>query len=134
MPRTKKSLADQILALSNPQPASFHPDEEFLADETAAKLCDFTYEEEAESSPSLNVVKRRKRKGLELVEEDPRYMGKVVSRKELEFQGHSPSPVEGEKGWSEIMGGAWLDPGRFRNVLIEASSVDHFWICNRSLL
>ena len=82
------SLAEEILALSNPRPAaSFHPDEEFLQDETAAKVCDFAYEAEGDrvGSPSSERRARsgRKRRRIEL-EEDPKYAGRVVSRKELE--------------------------------------------------
>ena len=91
---TKKTLAEQILALSDPQPASFHPDEELLADETAAKVCDFSYEREGGEEARVGVGVRRKKR-LGPVEEDPRYAGKVVSRKDLEFN-QSPSPGEGE--------------------------------------
>ncbi len=81
------SLAEQILALSNPKPASFHPDEEFLRDETAAKVCDFAYEDvptrssSATNRPGGGRVKIKRSAGLE---GDPRYAGKVVSREELE--------------------------------------------------
>ena len=95
------SLAEQILALSDPKPAaSFHPDqEEFLVDDTAAKVCDFTYEEEGagdEGEGEEQVVRglrarqrqRRRLKGpaLDLGEEDPRYAGRVVSRRQLEAE------------------------------------------------
>ena len=97
----KKSLVDQILALSNPQPASFHPDEEAFQDISAARLCDFTYEEEGEKSPS-NLKQRSscaRRRGLDLEEEDdPRYAGKVMSREELESEHSGSSSFEGESG------------------------------------
>ena len=87
----KKSLAEQILALSTPQPVpTYHPDQEFLGDDTAAKICDYHYEEQQARSPSPADVSgtRTKRKGGVGVglglEEDPRYAGRVVSRRELE--------------------------------------------------
>lgn len=96
MSSKKSSLVDQILALSNPQPASFHPDVEVLEDETAAKLCDFTYEAEAECTPVLSLKGRRVLKKRKLAEEDPRYAGKVVSRKDMEMQNRLQSQSEGE--------------------------------------
>ena len=36
--RKKRSLAEEIALLSTPAPASFHPDEEELADPTSAKV------------------------------------------------------------------------------------------------
>lgn len=105
-PRTRssrKSLAEQVLALSDPKPTSFHPDEDLLEDGTAAKVCDFSYEEE--DSPSLSKTSRirtretrTKRSGSQ-IEEDPKYAGKVVSRKELEALSPTPSGSEGEAGW-----------------------------------
>ena len=79
--RLRSKLAEQISELSNPKPASFHPDEDFLGDETAAKVCDFTYEA-GQLPPVRSVILSRARKGIEL--DDPKYAGKVVSRKELD--------------------------------------------------
>jgi len=89
----RSGLAEQIFHLSNPKPAAFHPDEELLGEETAAKVCDFTYESGNDSVsvrlPSAAGVQRaRAKKGIEL--NDPKYAGKVVDRKELEFNGELP--------------------------------------------
>lgn len=89
--RSKKSLTEQIAGLSTPRPVSFHPDEEELADITAAKVSDFTYEEEGElegdAFPSSSHVRFRA-----LVEDDPKYAGKRVNRKDLDdhFEGMEP--------------------------------------------
>ena len=100
--RSKKSLSEQILALSTPKPASFHPDQDFLEDATAAKLCDFSYEQESEAnlSSQLNSGRHRSRRsGGGALEEDPKYAGRVVSRKELQ-DAESSTADEGEEGWS----------------------------------
>ena len=88
MERKKKSIAERISLLSNPKPASFHPDEEFLEDETAAKVCDFTYEggnDRVRLPSAAGVMRARAKKGIEL--DDPKYAGRIVSRKDLEFEG-----------------------------------------------
>ncbi len=97
----KMSLAEQILALSTPKPVSFHPDQDFLEDDTAAKLCDFSYEQEdVRSLPSAVTTRTRKRirradvVDLEEGGEDPKYAGRVVSRRELEED--ADSSEEGE--------------------------------------
>ena len=91
------SLAEQVLALSNPQPVSFHPDVEVLEDETAAKVCDFTYEEEGAEKHGPRARRKRARAGLQLVEgEDPKYAGRVVSRKDLEAYDDGGSVSEGK--------------------------------------
>lgn len=83
--RSKTSLAERISALSNPKPVSFHPDQEFLEDETAAKLCDFTYEEDpSDIGSQTRKIGTRIREAVTNLEEDPKYAGKVVSRKDLE--------------------------------------------------
>lgn len=81
-------MAEQIASLSNPKPtSSFHPDQEFLGDDTAAKVCDFTYEEAPGGSPSRetrsSIAGARLKRHL-VLEEDPKYAGRVVSRRELE--------------------------------------------------
>ena len=85
--RSKKSLTEQIAELSTPRPASFHPDEEELSDLTAAKLSEFTYEEERgddKFTPARGHIKFRSE-----LEDDPKYAGKRVSRRDLNdyFQG-----------------------------------------------
>ena len=93
----KRSLAEQLALLSTPAPASFHPDEDDLADLTAAKVetwapltprpsayftlrllpsevCDFEYDEGAGA-----VLTSRLRR---LASEDPRYAGRTVGRRE----------------------------------------------------
>ena len=89
--RLRSKLAEQISELSNPKPASYHPDQEFLEDDTAAKVCEFTYEAEVsnDSPPSRSRMRSKaRRKGIEL--EEQKYAGKVVSRKDLEAE------IEGE--------------------------------------
>lgn len=99
--RSKKSLAEQILALSNPQPApSFHLDGE-EEDVTAAKVCDFTYE--GGSSPPRDVGTRVGTKSRRVrvdFEEDPKYAGKVVCRRDLEAsEGEMGGGVPGVAHW-----------------------------------
>lgn len=99
--RSRKSLAEQISSLSDPKPTtSFHPDQEFLGDDTAAKVCDFTYEDDPSVSPTPRVRSSRAgariKRHLEL-EEDPKYAGRVVSRKELEADSG-----EGDRAMHEI--------------------------------
>ena len=77
-------LAEQVLSLSDPKPISFHPDEDFLNETTAAKVCDFTYEEESDSVDAKTWTKARIRARKADLDDDPRYVGKVVSRKVLE--------------------------------------------------
>ena len=95
--RRKKSLSEQILALSTPKPASFHPDQDFFEDDTAARLCDFSYEQDdTGSSPSAPRARKKARRGGGIdLEEDPKYAGRVVSRKELE-DSHSSTQDDGE--------------------------------------
>ena len=98
----KKTLSEQILALSTPKPVSFHPDQDFLEDDTAAKLCDFSYEQQEEEERSLpqTRAKIRRRHGIE-PDEDPKYAGRVVSRRELEGQ-DSSTPDEGEQKFGGV--------------------------------
>lgn len=86
--RLRSKLAEQIAELSNPKPASFHPDLEFLEDHTAAKVCDFTYEADGDDLTRSEMRSKPSRMGMEF--DEPKYAGKVVTRKELEAE------VEGE--------------------------------------
>ncbi len=79
MSKTKKlkSLSEQLKDLSTPQPVSYHPDQEDQDDLTAAKVVDFSYEEEPWSL----------QKGTKVVEEfddDPKYSGRAISRRDLQ--------------------------------------------------
>lgn len=85
--RLRSKLAEQISELSNPKPASFHPDQEFLEDATAAKVCEFKYETETggDLPPSRKVMRSRPSR-MRMEFEEPKYAGKVVTRKELEAE------------------------------------------------
>ena len=87
--RLRSKLAEQISMLSTPKPASFHPDQEFLEDATAAKVCEFTYETEiGHDLPPFRSRVRSRPSRIRMEFEEPKYAGKVVTRKELaEIQG-----------------------------------------------
>ena len=90
----KTSLAEQILALSNPQPVpSFHLDEE-EEDETTAKVCDFTYEEDSSPRDVGTRVRSKSRRVRVDFEEDTKYAGRVVSRRDLETREGEPERVD----------------------------------------
>ena len=79
--KARLTLSEQLAELSTPKPVSFHPDEDELADLTRAKVCDFPTE-----SDEHFVVEKKKsksRKYFDEFEDDPRYAGKAVARKEL---------------------------------------------------
>ena len=94
--KRKKSLAEQIASLSTPKPVSYHPDHEFLEDDTAVKVCDFSYDLEEEGRELERRIKGARRRFGDL-EEDPKYAGRVVSRKELERQDSSSEEEEEEE-------------------------------------
>ena len=83
------ALAEQLRELSTPLPPSFHPDEEDLACETAARVCDDIEEEEGEGlgrgglAGEAQRASRLRRVDLEF-QDDPRYAGRAVTRRELE--------------------------------------------------
>lgn len=92
----KQSIAEQLAELSNPRPVCYHPDQEDLDDLTAAKVCSFSHEEQDEFKEHENyedgvssrqLGSRRRLKYLE--EEDVKYAGITISRKEFdsEFDG-----------------------------------------------
>ncbi len=84
-----KSLSEQLKDLSTPQPVSYHPDQEDQDDLTAAKVVDFSYEEEPWSL----------QKGTKVVEEfddDPKYSGRAISRRDLQDS-------EGDTQWPVII-------------------------------
>ena len=84
----KRSLAEELTELSNPRPLAYHPDLEDLDDLTAAKVCSFSGEEEEEldikgaSRGKKPIRSRRKVKYLD--EEDVKYAGRAISRKDLD--------------------------------------------------
>ena len=88
----KQSLAEQLAELSNPRPVSYHPDLEDLEDLTAAKVCSFSYEEEArerevEVAAATDAKRPRTRKKARyLDEEDTKYAGRAISRKDLDVE------------------------------------------------
>lgn len=91
--KKKRSFADQLAELSNPTPITFHPDQEDLEDVTAAKVCTFDAEEESEEGrgelQGANSAVRgsgRRRRVKYLDEDDAKYAGKPVSRRELETE------------------------------------------------
>lgn len=87
--KKKRSLADQLAELSNPTPITFHPDQEDLEDVTAAKVCSFDSEEESSEGGRGGGAVRgsgRRRRVKYLDEEDTKYAGKAVSRKDLEAE------------------------------------------------
>jgi hypothetical protein len=86
--KKKPSLADQLAELGNPTPTTFHPDQEDLEDVTAAKVCSFDGEEESNEEARGGSVRSsgRRRRVKYLDEEDTKYAGKAVSRKELEAE------------------------------------------------
>ena len=73
------TLSEQLAELSTPRPVSYHPDHEELAEETAARTCSFTYEEEEDDDHRTRVFVSR-----DPIEDDPRYAGKRISRREME--------------------------------------------------
>ncbi len=88
-----KSIAEQISGLCDPKPIPFHLGVEELQDETSAKVCDFAYEEEDEPESESSTPSSRARHGANQTirdrmgasfEDNPKYAGEVVSRKELE--------------------------------------------------
>ena len=94
--KKQQSLADQLAELSNPTPITFHPDQEDLEDVTAAKVCSFDAGEEGSSveldegrggSGAVRVPSSGGRRRVKyLDEDDAKYAGKAVSRKELEAE------------------------------------------------
>ena len=87
----RQSLAEQLAELSNPRPISYHPDQEDLEDLTAAKVCGFSHEEEAgereieaPTSSGSRLGLRRRVKYLD--EEDTKYAGKAVSRRDIDAE------------------------------------------------
>ena len=85
----KLSLADQLDELSNPRPVTFHPDQEDLEDITAAKVCSFDEEESEEDREIRGGAAQgsgRRRRVKYLDEDDAKYAGKAISRKELDTE------------------------------------------------
>ncbi len=76
--KSKKSLSEQLQELSTPKPVSYNPDQEDQSDLTAAKVVEFPYETEEPSH------KRRKLLREEEREDDPKYSGRAVSRRDLQ--------------------------------------------------
>ena len=70
----KQSLAEQLAELSNPKPGIFPEDD-------VPKICDF--DEYEETTPPVRMTTRRNRREIYL-EDDPRYAGRAISRKEME--------------------------------------------------
>ncbi|KAJ8924345.1 hypothetical protein NQ315_007141 [Exocentrus adspersus] len=76
---TKETLAEKIAGVLNTTPASFDPEDENI-DDTRAKLFDYDEENEEEEVVLSNLRKQK----LQLLEDtDPRYTGKIISRKSL---------------------------------------------------
>ena len=69
--------------LSDPKPVSFHPDQEELDDLTAAKVCSFTYEEGSGEEERQGSKLRSRRRIERLDEDDPKYAGRAISRKDF---------------------------------------------------
>ena len=92
MSSKKQSLAEQLAELSNPRPVSYHPDQEDLEDQTAAKVCSYSYEEEARErrvkAASAAGAKRpgTRKRARYLDEEDTKYAGRAISRKDLDVE------------------------------------------------
>ena len=88
----KRSLAEQLAELSNPKPALFNPEDDI---DTTPKICEFDEYEEgtyasfaSSNSPVRNAsaTKRRRRDAPVLeAEEDARYAGQTISRKDLKL-------------------------------------------------
>ena len=82
-----QSLSEQLRELSNPRPAEFHPDQDDWDLLTGARVTsghaydgdEIAAEEGGVASRARNRIRKRQ---LEL-EDDPRYAGRPVSRKEL---------------------------------------------------
>lgn len=94
----KQSLAEQLAELSSPRPVSYHPDQEDLEDLTAAKVCRFSHEEEArerdvEAAAAAPTIRRpgTRRRVRYLDEEDTKYAGRAISRKDLDVEYDSES-------------------------------------------
>ena len=80
----KRSLAEQLAELSNPKPVIFNPEDNI---DSTPKICEFDeYEAETDAFSSSNSPVKRRRRGATVleVEEDVRYAGKAISRKDLE--------------------------------------------------
>lgn len=77
----KQSLAEQLAELSNPKPAIF-PEDVILEADTA-KVCDFDEYEAIDVAPPVRTSTRRSRSDA-CLDEDPRYAGRAISRKDLE--------------------------------------------------
>ena len=80
----KRSLAEQLAELSNPKPVIFNPEGNI---DNTPKICEFDeYEAETDAFSSSNSPVKRRRRGATVleVEEDVRYAGKAISRKDLE--------------------------------------------------
>lgn len=85
----KPSLSEQLAELSDPKPTSFHPDQEDLEDITAAKVCSYNHEEEDSERNKEHGGRGRasRRKAIKYLDEDDmKYAGKTISRKELETE------------------------------------------------
>ena len=86
-----QSLSEQLRALSDPRPADFHPDQEDWDLLTGATLSQSrTYSDVGRSAEKGGVSTRRSRassrKRLAELEDDSRYAGKPISRKELGYE------------------------------------------------
>ena len=83
-----KSLSEQLRELSNPRPAEFHPDQDDWDLLTGARVTSgHAYDWDEIAAEEGGVASRRhmrtiRKRQLEL-EDDPRYAGRPVSRKEL---------------------------------------------------
>ena len=98
------SLSEKLLELSDPRPTEFHPDEDDWDLLTGAKISR-AHSEEAEVG--VAPVRSRGRARL-LAEEDPRYGGKPVSRRQLQRGGRRRR--RGEGGAIKIQSGAKFGP------------------------
>ena len=76
------SLAEQISALSDPRPKSIDP-EDFVQEDSAALLCDFPDEEGVLGKLKDGRSSLRARLRNTQLEDDPRYGGQSVSRRQL---------------------------------------------------
>ena len=80
MSKQRLSLAEQIAQLADPRPSSFHPDED-ERDQLGAVSLSYA-REDSEGDDSGHV---QQRSSLRVSwEDDPRYAGRPITRKELE--------------------------------------------------
>ncbi|XP_077979295.1 protein AATF-like [Glandiceps talaboti] len=84
----KRTLAEEIARLSNPEP-EFKDPEEFFDNETAAKVV----EQYSDEDDNIDVeISKLRRKAVPLLsEEDAKYAGKTISRKSLQSDDESSS-------------------------------------------